>query len=284
MKNILVATDFSNNAYCALFYATQLLKSKPCTFYLLNTYNELTPLNGKKVPIFGRKKQIRQLQTESVEGLTRTSYKIVLDNDNTEHSFETISRKGDLVKTIIKLIDKKSIDLVVMGNKGLTEAADLFFGSNTIKVVKAMTKIPVLAIPGEMDYAPPKEITFVTDYKTGCHSETIAPLLFLSSLFNAAVRVMHINEKQLLTKEQESNQKHLEACLKAVKHSFHQMYDFSDKAMVIDAFLDKLNVDLFVMVHSRRSLFQQLTREPIIKDVSMYSDVPFFVLPDRSGN
>ena len=50
MKNILAATDFSNNAYCALFYATQLLKSKPCTFYILNTFTELTPLHGKLAP------------------------------------------------------------------------------------------------------------------------------------------------------------------------------------------------------------------------------------------
>src|SRR5690606_40201692 len=52
----------------------------------------------------------------------------------------------------------------------------------------------ILAIPGEMDFIVPKEIAFLTDYKKGCHSETIAPLLFLASLSNASIRVMHINE------------------------------------------------------------------------------------------
>lgn len=279
MKNILVATDFSNNAYCALFYATQLLKSKPCNFFLLNTYNELTPIIGKSTPLLGNKKLLGQLQTESKEGLTRTSYKIVLDNDNTDHSFETISRKGDLVKTIIKLIDKKSIDLVVMGNKGMTGAKDIFFGSNTVQVVKAITKSSVLAIPGEMDFIVPKEIAFVTDYKKGCHSETIAPLLFVASLSNAAIRVMHMNEGRPLNKAQETNQKHLSECLKTFEHSFHQIKEFDDKATAIDSFLDKSKVQLFAMVQNKRSLFERLVREPVIKDVSMYSNVPFLVLP-----
>ncbi len=282
MKNILVATDFSNNAYSALFYATQLLKSKPCNFFLLNTYNQLTPLSGKSAPIIGGKKLMRQLKTESEEGLTRTSYKIVLDNDNTEHKFETISKKGDLVKRIAQLTAKKDIDLVVMGNKGLTGAKDIFFGSNTIMVVNSLTTCPVLAIPGEMDYIVPKEIAFVTDYKKGCHSKTIAPLLFLASLSNAAIRVMHINEGRPLDKVQETNQKHLGECLKTIEHSFHQISDLDDKAKAIDNFLDKKKVQLFAMVHHKRSLFERLVREPVIKDVSMYSDVPFLVLPNKS--
>lgn len=282
MTNILVATDFSNNAYCALFYATQLLKSEPCTFYLLNTFNEVSSLKGKLIPIFAGKKLIKQLQKESEEGLSRTSHKIVLDNENPEHKFNTISQKGDLVKTVIKLIDKEKIDLVVMGNKGLTEAADLFFGSNTIKVVNAMTNCPVLAIPGELDYSPPNEIAFVTDYKSSCHKETIAPLLFLVSLFNSTVRVMHINEAQIPSSLQETNRRQLEECLKNIEHSYHKMRDFSEKAQVIDAFLDKLDINLFSMVHNHRNLFQRLTREPVIKDVSMYSDVPFLVLPSRN--
>ena len=42
MKNILVATDFSNDAYCALFYITKLMVSRPCSFLLLNVFDELT--------------------------------------------------------------------------------------------------------------------------------------------------------------------------------------------------------------------------------------------------
>ncbi|GGW41164.1 universal stress protein [Arenibacter certesii] len=283
MKNILVATDFSNNAYCALFYASQLLKSQPCTFYLLNTYNELSLLEGEKLPGFGGKKVMKQLKAASEEGLARTSYRIVLDTGNPNHQFKTISKKGDLGRRILKLIDKKEIDLVVMGNKGQTQAGELFFGSNTIKVVNEMTTCPVLAIPGEMDYISPKEIAFVTDFRTGCQAETISPLLDLIAITDATIKIMHINENKVLSDIQETNKETLRTCFNGIEHSFHEIYEFSDKAKTIDSSLDKYKIDLFSMVHNRRSLFERLTREPVIKDVSMYSDVPFLVLPNKSG-
>ncbi len=38
MKNILLPTDFSRNAWNAIAYALHFLKDEPCIFYLLNTY------------------------------------------------------------------------------------------------------------------------------------------------------------------------------------------------------------------------------------------------------
>ncbi|SDE44431.1 Nucleotide-binding universal stress protein, UspA family [Pricia antarctica] len=281
MKNILVATDFSNNAYCALFYAVKLLASKPCTFYLLNVFDELTPLYGKKPKLLGSKKRLEEVYIESKERLTETSHRILMDNDNPLHRFETLSEKGMLTTIISKTLSKKQIDLVVMGNKGLTEAADIFFGSNTIRALKKINRCPVLAIPGEMDFKQPKEIAFVTDFKKGCAHETMKPLLFLASLAKASIRVLHITEEEILNNEQESRRKLLESCLEGVEHSFHWMQAFDDKAKVIDAFLKKLEVDLYAMVNRKHSLFEKLTREPVIMDVSMYSETPLLILPQQ---
>ncbi|MEH6620705.1 universal stress protein [Maribacter arcticus] len=279
MKNILVATDFSNNAYCALFYVTKLLASQPCTFHLLNVFNELTPLQGKKPKLFVSEKLLKKLQIESEEKLTKTKHKIVLDNDNSKHQFQTISEKGILSKIMTKTIDKLHIDLVVMGNKGITEVADIFFGSNTIQVANIINKCPILAIPGEMDFKEPKEIAFVTDFKKGCAKKSIEPLLFITSLFKAKIRVLHITEEEILNTEQESNRKLLDICLKDVDHTFHWRQLSNDKAKVIQVFLEKLNVDLYSMVNQKHNLFEKLTREPVIKDVSMYSETPFLILP-----
>lgn len=278
MNNILVATDFSNNAYTALFYATKLFASRSCTFHILNVYNELTPLKGEKLKLFSSKKDIERLQNLSKEQLTSTVHKIVLDNGNPKHQFQTLSIKGILTNVLSKTIDEKQIDLVVMGNKGLTETADIFFGSNTIKSLKHIKKRPLLAVPGELDYSEPKEIAFITDFKKGCAKETIAPLLFLASLTKARIRVMHITENELLNPLQESNRKILELCLKDVKHSFHWIHPFDDKAKVIDTFVEKLHIDLYAMVNHKHHFMEQFTKEPVIKDVSMYSKTPFLIL------
>ena len=78
---------------------------------------------------------------------------------------------------------------------------------------------------------------------------------------------------------QEANRKALEQCLKTVEHSFHRVREFDDKAKVIEVFLEKLKVDLYAMVNYKHNFFEKLTHEPIIKDVSMYSNKPFLILP-----
>ncbi len=279
MKNILVATDFSNNAYCALFYVSKLLASETCTFFILNTYSELTPSPGKTLPILNMKKNLRELESESKEKLTHTKHKIVLDNGNPLHTYKTISQKGDLASIISQKIEELNIDLLTMGNKGLTEATDVFFGSNTIKVADHLKKCPLLAIPGEMDFQPIKEIAFVTDLKKDCGQKTIDQLLYIASLSNAAIRVVHVQEQHILNKTQEENRKKLKNGLSKVDHSFEWIRNFDDKAKVIDIFLEKLQVDMYAMVHQKRNLFEKLTREPVVKDVSMYSDIPFLILP-----
>ncbi|MEZ4970619.1 MAG: universal stress protein [Flavobacteriaceae bacterium] len=279
MKNILVATDFSNNAYCALFYVSKLLASEACTFYVLNTYSELTLPPGKTLPILNIKKHLKELELESKEKLTHTKHKIILDNGNPLHTYRTISQKGDLASIISQKIEEFHIDLLTMGNKGLTEAADVFFGSNTIKVADHLKKCPLLAIPGEMDFHPIKEIAFVTDLKKDCGQKTIDQLLYIASLSNAAIRVVHVQEQHILNKAQEENRKKLEDGLSKVDHSFQWIRNFDDKAKVIDIFLEKLKVDMYAMVHQKRNLFEKLTREPVVKDVSMYSDIPFLILP-----
>jgi nucleotide-binding universal stress UspA family protein len=281
MKHILVATDFSNDAYCALFYVAKLMASRPCTIYILNVFDENTPLHGKKTKLFGSKKRLKELEKESKENLTSTYHKIIMDAENARHRFQIISKKGILVKVITKILDEHQIDLVVMGTKGQTGAKEIFLGSNTVQAANAITKCPILAVPKQIDYKAPKEIAFMTDLKKGCVKEAIAPLLYLASLTEASIRVMHINEEEILNKEQESHRKQLELCLKDVNHSFHWVQEFDDKAMVIDAFIEKMKVDMFAMIHHKRSFFEMLVREPVIKDISIYSDIPFLILPQQ---
>ncbi|CAZ97622.1 MULTISPECIES: universal stress protein [Zobellia] len=279
IKNILVPTDFSNYAYSALFYATRLLASKECTFYLLNVYDQLTPLEGGKPEFLVGKKLLEQLKVASNDNLTALKHRINLDNENPLHRFETISKKGNLVKTIHQMLNPYDIDLIVMGSKGHTGAKEIFLGSNTIQVADTITQCPILTVPKQRDFSKPKDLAFVTDYKRGCTKKTITPLMFITELFDAKIKVMHINEEEELSKEQQSHKEMLELCLKHIDHSFHWVRAFSDKAVAIDDFLKTKGIDMFAMVYYKHSFFERLIHEPVVKDISKYTDVPFLILP-----
>jgi nucleotide-binding universal stress UspA family protein len=282
MKTILVATDFSNDAYCALFYSTKLLKAEPCTFYVLNTYDELTSLENMRAPFLSNKGELKEVENQSTEKLKELIHKITLDTGNTNHTFIPLSKEGSLTKNISDTTKKYNIDLIVVGSKGETGAKELFFGSNTIQIANTISSCPILAIPKQLEYKPLKEIAFVTDFKQGCSINTIKPLLFIAKQTNAAIRVMHIIEEASLNAEQELKYKLLDNCLKDYEHSFTSMKDFSEKAQVINEFISEREIDLFCMVHQKRSFIEKLMHEPVIKDVSIYANIPFLILPNRA--
>lgn len=279
MKSILVPTDFSNNAYNALFYTTQLLRSEVCTFYILNTFNEYTPLRTKRIANREGKALIGQLSDESREGLQNTLHKIVLDNGNPKHTFHTISQNKGLLDTISKTVREKHIDLVVMGNKGVTGAKALFLGSNTTKALNEMKLCPILTIPKEMDFKEPKEIAFVTDYKRNYSADIIGSLEFIASLFKSSLRIMHINEEKRLDKYQESNNLILREYLSKFDHSFHWMPYYGSKVQAINLFLEELDIDMLTMVNYDHSFLEKLLRDPIIKRVNFSLEIPFLVIP-----
>ncbi|MEK6152222.1 universal stress protein [Flavobacteriaceae bacterium 3-367] len=279
MQNILVLTDFSNSAYSALFYATQLLRSKDCTFYLLNTFNETTPLRTKRIAKREGRALLAQLGDESQEGLQYCCHRIVLDNDNPRHSFLTISKNSGLVETASRTVAEMDIDLVVMGNKGMTNAKATFWGSNTTKIINGLRSCPILTVPKEMDFVSPKEIAFATDYKHSFCAEQLEPLRFLANLFKSSVRIMHVNEEKKLDKYQESNCDTLCKYLSAIDCTMHWMPYFGSKAEAIGLFVKELDVDMLAMLSYQHGFLEKLLREPVIKRVNFDLEVPFLVVP-----
>lgn len=276
---ILVATDFSNQAYNALFYATNLLKSKSCTFYILHVYQKSsTPLIKKKQP-HGKTDGLGLLKKESEEKLLSTFHKIHLDQNNELHEFQTLSIEGSFDEIIARTIENLKIDLLVMGNKGSTGVKEIFMGSNTIKAIRNLQECPLLAVPKEMEFELPKEIAFFTDLKKVCNLKTLEPFLELVKILNASVHILHVNEEDILSPLQTSNKKLLEICFKEEDYSYTEIFKFSDVAQVVDGFVKNRKIDMFSLVYMKKGFIDRLFERPTILDLSIYADVPFLILP-----
>ncbi|MEN8799188.1 MAG: universal stress protein [Flavobacteriaceae bacterium] len=282
MKNILVATDFSNNAYNALFFATELFKERKCNFYLLNAYTELTKLISQKVAAGSRPSLIEQLSEESAEGLNEVYHRIHLDQNNPLHQFKTLSRNGHLADIANEAIDHYQIDLMVMGHKGKAIVENLFIGSTVSKAIDEISECPLLIVPKEIECRIPKEIAFATDYRHPYDAGLIQPLKELTALTGASVRIVHINEEERLSTIQKTNLNTLREYLTDIDHSIHWMPDFTNKSGVIRTFVDELNIELLTMIKYEHGLFSQLIREPVFHKLIFSLDIPFLVMP--AGN
>ncbi|NHF57728.1 universal stress protein [Flavobacteriaceae bacterium TP-CH-4] len=279
MKNILIPTDFSNNAYNALFYATALFHHHECTFFILNSFTEVTPLKSVSLSNGKHKSLIEQLGDESVEGLQHSMHRINLDDDNPKHRFELLSRKGSFINTLQHAVAENDIDLVVMGTTGATGNTSVFLGSNTTKAMAALKACPVLAIPLEKEFSMPYEIAFASDYRRNFDAKILEPLRFMSKLCSAAVRIVHINEQERLDKQQEGNLNTLLAYMKPLPHSIHWMPHFASKTKTLQTFLDELGIGMLAMIRYEHGFVKKLLREPVIEKMAFHLSIPFLVIP-----
>ncbi len=279
MKRILVPTDFSNNAYSALFYATRLFQHQDCQFFILNTFDVKTPLLTSRIDTSKGDLLYQQLRNESEEKLTETKHSIVRDTEDFNHTFEGISVSKKLPETINKTIKSKHIDMVVMGTKGVSGVKEVFMGSNTVKVIQKIEGCPILAVPNEFDFERPIEIAFATDFRRFYSKEEIHPLLEIATLYGSAIRIMHVHEEEGLDEVQEHNFKKLKEHLKDHTYSTHWASRFDNKADVIKAFIDKMNINMISMLHYKHSFMETITQEPVVKKIGFQATIPFLVIP-----
>ncbi|MEW7290017.1 universal stress protein [Aquimarina sp. 2304DJ70-9] len=282
MKRILVPTDFSNNAYSALFYATRLFQNQDCQFYILNTFDVNTPVLTSRVDTSKGDLLYQRMRNESQDKLTETLHAIVRETEDFNHTFETVSVSKDLPDTINKTIKNKNIDLVVMGTKGASGIKEIFIGSNTVKVIQKIRNCSVLSVPNEFDFEKPVEIAFATDFRRFYSKEELGPLLEIASLFGSKIRIMHIHEDEKLDEVQEHNFKKIKEHFKDFEYSMHWVSKSNGKAEVINTFIDKMNINMLTMLRYRYSLIESMTHASVVKKVGFRATIPFLVIPTAS--
>ncbi len=282
MKNILLPTDFSTNSWNAITYALALYKDQECTFYLLHTY---TPsiINS------------RYLATLTIESGIEDYGKINADNElerllnridsefvNKKHSFESSSSFSLLAEAIKELINTKAIDIIIMGTKGATGLEKIFMGGNTVRVIKAIEKCPVLAIP-EFYENPLTEIAFATDLKRAYNKIELEQLINIASSFNASIRVVHVQTETELSEIQQFNLNLLLNHFDGQQYNIHIIPEKVSVSYRIQKFVEDMNISLLAMINYKHSFIEQLTREYVIKNIAFQTQVPFLVLPEISS-
>jgi nucleotide-binding universal stress UspA family protein len=280
MQKILLPTDFSDDAWNAIFTALKIFSKEECRFYLLNAYEpDLMNLLGDKseqrlAAIYD------SLASESQHKLKETLDYLGQNHENQNHSFETISKRDGLVNAVRDLQNQKGFDLVVMGTRGATGAKEVFLGSNTVKVIKHMQTCPIMAVPGDYNFQVLNQIVLPTDYTYSFKGSALALPKILAKTWGAVIHILYASSGQALDGEQQINKKQLEALLHGFRLHFQEVPLQADVSDAIESYVDEIAADLLVLVHHRHGFFEKLTREPVIKKIAFKSEVPLLVIPD----
>lgn len=272
--HILLPTDFSDNAWSTAMYALKLYNNEPCTFYLLNSWS----FSNSTSRTYITSTYLDTLQDKTSEKLEEFKNKVLNQSNTTLHEFETVLSKDSLITTIKKAIEDYNINLIIMGTKGATGAKEFLFGSNTVNVISKIKDCPILAIPDGYEFVTPNKIAFPTDFNR-FYGEELTEIKALAKLYNSKITVVHVNGKKELTDKQNYNLAMLKAYLENYKHSFHWMKGFDKKEQAIKTFIDELNINILTMINYEHSFIENLTKEPVVKNIGYHTLIPFLVIP-----
>ncbi|MFK7782688.1 universal stress protein [Psychroserpens sp.] len=271
--HILLPTDFSDNAWSAAVYALKLYAEKECTFHFIHS----TKMKVSSMSNFSNR-LLKVMSENALKELEELKDMAENSSANANHDFNSILSSSDLEFAIESAIRKYKANLVVMGTKGATKAKEIFFGSNTVHVIKKIKDCPLLIVPDEFDFTKPKDIAFPTDFNR-FFGEELVPLKHLAELHNSKIRIVHINEEENLTEIQNYNLAMLKANLEDHPHSFHWMPEYEKKSIEINDFIIELNINILAMINYERSFIESILNEPVIKKIGFHPNVPFLVIP-----
>ncbi|PKQ45128.1 universal stress protein [Confluentibacter flavum] len=274
--NILLPTDFSDNAWNAIVYALKLYADEYCTFYFLHS----TYISNSVSRTYITAHYVEKLKEEALRELAELKAQMEIVDANANHDFKTLLFEEELMDAVFKAIKQNTIDIVVMGTKGTTGSIEYFYGSNTVKVIKKIKDCPVLIIPEDRDFVTPKQIAFPTDYNRFYDDKELRPLKSMADLFNSKIRVVHISVEKKLSSIQEYNMTMLKNYLADYECSFHWLPNHPKKAEAIAAFIEDLEIKMLAMVKYEHSLLEMIVNEPVIKKLALHPKVPIFVIPE----
>ncbi|WP_179374271.1 universal stress protein [Winogradskyella wichelsiae] len=272
-KNILLPTDFSDNAWSAALYAIKLYANEQCTFHFLHS----TKMKASSMSNISNK-LISVLVENAEKDLGQLKAKVEKEYANENHTFKVFLSTNLLHNSIEVLVEKEAIDIIVIGTKGATLAKEIMFGSNTVNVIKQIKKCPVLVIPNEYKYIQPEEIAFPTDYNRP-YGEELSALKDLADLYNSKIRIVHINTEEAISKTQKQNLALLKIGLDHNDSIFHWMPNCDKKEKAINDFIKELKINILVMINYKHSFLENLVKEPVIKNIGFHPTIPFLVIP-----
>lgn len=145
MNELLVPIDLSSTSLTALRAATRLARAMDAKLVLLTVLVE---------PVFVREyapppAAIEKITTRHERGVTHQVEQLQQAAGRLGVTAEVVIRRGDAVREILDLAQRRKVELIVMGAHGHSAIFELLLGSTTQRVLKR-ARCPVVVIPPGM--------------------------------------------------------------------------------------------------------------------------------------
>jgi nucleotide-binding universal stress UspA family protein len=282
MKQILLPTDFSPHADKALEYAIAIARKMGASLWLLHVTEEAESiLLDNVIPPGEVQKGFDLTATEKLKMLAES---ITATEPIAVH---TEIAHGSITSSILKVVEDRNIDLIVVGTLGISGLRDVILGSKTAALI-GQSPVPVIAIPLEYEGGAPSKILLAI-HDANEAGEQLTTFYDLAQRFHASITLTSFTDASYVAPTEYHEEiielKKAEAIVKE-----KTIYlDVDTKQLVGRRFIENVNqfvvensYDLVAMTTHERSLLGSIISPSLTKKMSYKTKVPLLAMPLRS--
>ncbi len=259
MNTVIVPVDFSTTSLHAAKYAAQLLTGHyGVTILLYHSYS---------------KSSEAAKATEDLENLRADLMK-----DHVVKMEVLAHEENDFVDGLEKAARHRSADMIIMGITGKSAIAQVFFGSNTLKIAERKV-CPVLIVPENASFSPVKNVMLTSDFKSTVETTPSVPIKKFLDLVMAQLHIVNVDSDHWisLTETYEKEKQELKQLFADYNPEFYfmRLYDVDE---AINLFAESRNIDLIIAIQKNRSFIDKLLNGSRTKTLSYHSKMPILVM------
>jgi nucleotide-binding universal stress UspA family protein len=273
MKNVLVLTDFSACAQNAAQYAIHFLKNENCCFYVMHvhksgsfTMDDLmssATANVYEGVLKAEKQRLQQFMGE-LEKLPK----------NDKHQYESILDYDTFIEATHRIIKEKKIDLLVAGYNGVSNVAEIIFGSHTLSIIRRI-QCNTLVIPEDVTFHAPKTMLLPLDAKDDIQSEAFTKLLNTAKQHNIEMHIIRVYEKP--NDAPRYDESYLIKHFKEVNYTFHVIENIPLEH-VKACYMQLHAIDMIGLIVQKESMFERMFKHSSTTAISKALKKPLLVV------
>lgn len=275
MSKLLIPVDFSENAKVAADYAAQIAQETHDEITLFHSFtSHINKFANAKHLVDPTEEEAHHKMKELVAELLQKYPSLKIS---------TLFTNGILAESLEKQEIKDSYQTVIMGTKGVTGLESVLIGSNTYDVIKE-SKIPVLAIPKNAIKLKKDNIALLTNFKPGELEVLKQAIPLYGKDFH--LQLIHINKSELEINilgqkleqwiEQIIAETGIEDISYIVKAPSYFAGSRENIANGIHTIIRDEDIDVILITKSRKTFFQNIFTENIVKHMAFEIEVPNF--------
>ena len=284
MKNILVLTDFSENAKAAEKYALQLAIHVNGNLILYNTYSrQREKISGNVVWPHSTPSSELQSISNLQARVNELNHELGKKRDNIHKpEIRHLGNEGSLTDKFNEIIAENTIWLSVMGTKGESFANNVLFGSNVFKVLEK-SRCPVLIIPKEAEYRKLKKIAYATDFRSS-DADVINWLYKLADPLKIALILVHVSSDTITDNEKESLKSQEQIYRAQFPKTTIGIYQGENIQASLHKIAEQADLSMLALMHRRHEFFESLFHASISHKMIKHTEIPVLVFPDPGNN